>query len=230
MAKRISNRVLAYVRVSTDEQAASGLGLSDQRAVIKRAAIERGWIDVDFISDEGVSAKNLDRPGIASALDQLARGQAGVLVVSKLDRLSRSLLDFANLMDTAKRQGWQVVALDLLIDTSTPSGALMGNVMASFAEFERQLTAQRTSAALQAKKAVGARLGRPRSLDAAIQQRIVEERALGGTLTSIANGLNADGVPTARGGRCWYAGTVAAALRSVALDHAASLARSLSTV
>jgi DNA invertase Pin-like site-specific DNA recombinase len=218
MGKRASSRVLAYVRVSTEEQRASGLGLADQRAVIEQAAVQRGWVDVQFVSDEGVSAKNLSRPGIAWALEQLAAGEASVLVVSKLDRLSRSLLDFANLMDTAKRQGWEVVALDLAIDTSTPSGALMANVMASFAQFERQLIGQRTSAALQAKKAAGARLGRPRSLDAAVRQRIVVERAEGGTLTAIARRLNADGVPTARGGRAWLPATVAAVLRSAALD------------
>jgi DNA invertase Pin-like site-specific DNA recombinase len=223
MANRASSRVLAYVRVSTEEQRASGLGLADQRAVIERAAVSRGWADVEFISDEGVSAKNLSRPGIAGALEQLAAGEASVLVVSKLDRLSRSLLDFANLMDTAKRQGWEVVALDLAIDTSTPSGALMANVMASFAQFERQLIGQRTSAALQAKKAAGHRLGRPRSLDPAIAQRIVVERAGGSSLTAIARGLNEDGVPTARGGRSWLPATVAASLRSTALDREAGL-------
>src|SRR4051794_7955703 len=112
MARAVSERVLAYVRVSTEEQRSSGLGLADQRAVIQQAAILRGWADVEFVSDEGVSAKNLARPGIAWALEELAAGRASVLVVSKLDRLSRSLLDFANLMDTAKRQGWEVVALD----------------------------------------------------------------------------------------------------------------------
>jgi DNA invertase Pin-like site-specific DNA recombinase len=136
-------------------------------------------------------------------------------------------LDFANLMDTARRQGWELVALDLAIDTSTPSGALMANVMASFAEFERQLIGQRTSAALQQKKAAGARLGRPRVLDRAITRRIVEERAAGGTLTGIADRLNSEGVPTARGGRCWFPATVAAVLRSAHLDQvAASLSAS----
>jgi hypothetical protein len=82
MAKRASSRVLAYVRVSTEEQSASGLGLADQRAAIDRAAVQRGWGDVEFVSDEGVSAKNLSRPGIAWALEQLAAGEASVLVVA----------------------------------------------------------------------------------------------------------------------------------------------------
>ncbi|NEK59903.1 recombinase family protein [Geodermatophilus sabuli] len=219
--KQRSTRVVAYVRVSSEEQAMSGLGLADQRATIQRAAELRGWPDLTFISDEGFSARSLDRPGITDALGQLAHGQAGTLVVAKLDRLSRSLLDFAQLMDTARRQGWELVVLDLALDTSTPSGALMANVMASFAEYERALISQRTSAALQMKKSQGARLGRPRSLDPAVSQRIMADRADGYSLTAIANALNSDGVPTARGGRCWFPSTVAGVLRSVALDREA---------
>lgn len=219
--KQRSSRVIAYLRVSSEEQALSGLGLADQRATIQRTADARSWSDLCFIGDEGYSAKNLDRPGIADALAQLATGEAGTLVVAKLDRLSRSLLDFAQLMDTARRQGWELVVLDLALDTSTPSGALMGNIMASFAEYERQLIGQRTSAALQMKKSQGARLGRPRTLDFAVSQRIVAERGKGRSLTGIAEGLNRDGVPTARGGRCWFPSTVAGVLRSAALDSAA---------
>jgi DNA invertase Pin-like site-specific DNA recombinase len=219
--KQRSSRVIAYVRVSSEEQALSGLGLADQRTTIQRAAESRAWTDLRFIADEGYSAKNLDRPGIADALAQLASGQAETLVVAKLDRLSRSLLDFAQLMDTARRQGWELVVLDLALDTATPSGALMGNIMASFAEYERQLIGQRTSAALQMKKSQGARLGRPRTLDPAVSQRIVAERAEGHSLTAIANALNGDSVPTARGGRCWFPSTVAGVLRSADLDREA---------
>ena len=217
--KQRATKVIACLRVSTDEQSVSGLGLADQRGTIERAVQSRGWADVAYVSDEGFSAKNLARPAIAEALRQLACGQAGTLVVSKLDRLSRSLLDFAQLMETAKRQGWELVVLDLAIDTSTPSGALMANVMASFAEYERQLIGQRTSAALQVRKSQGVRLGRPRSLDAAVTRRIVEERAQGSTLAAIAHRLNGDGTPTARGGRCWFASTVAGVLKSAALDQ-----------
>jgi DNA invertase Pin-like site-specific DNA recombinase len=219
--KQRSSRVIAYVRVSSQEQAISGLGLADQRATIERTAKHREWDNITFVADEGYSARSLDRPGIAEALLQLANGEAGTLVVAKLDRLSRSLLDFAQLMDTARRQGWELVVLDLALDTSTPSGALMGNIMASFAEYERQLIGQRTSAALQQKKAQGARLGRPRTLDAAVSARIAAAREAGQTLTAIAGQLNDEGVPTARGGRCWFPSTVAGVLRSVALDQEA---------
>ena len=214
--------VIGYLRVSTEEQAISGLGLADQRAVIEAAAALRGWDDISFISDEGHSARSLERPGVSSALDALARGEASVLVVAKLDRLSRSVQDFSMLMNRARREGWELVVVDLAIDTTTPSGALMANVMASFAEYERQLIGSRTSAALQQLKQQGVRLGRPRSMSSELLERIVGERARGATLAAIAAGLNDDGEPTARHGSKWYPSTVRAALRSAELDRVAT--------
>lgn len=175
-----------------------------------------------YLSDEGFSAKNLLRPAIAEALELLRTGQASTLVVSKLDRLSRSLLDFANLMETAKRQGWELVVLDMAVDTTTPSGQLMASVMASFSQYERQLIGARTSAALQQLKAQGKRLGRPRTLPAEVTARIVSERAAGMTLAAIAEGLLADAVLTARGGASWYPSTVKAVLVPADLDLAAA--------
>lgn len=175
-----------------------------------------------YVADEGFSAKNLTRPAITRAIQSLSEGDASILVVSKLDRLSRSLLDFASLMDKARREGWQLVVLDLAIDTTTPSGQLMANVMASFAEYERQLIGQRTSAALQQKKAQGARLGRPRTLDSSVEARIAGERAMGRPLAAIAADLESDRVPTARGGKRWHPSTVSAVLHSLRLDEEAA--------
>ncbi|WP_082502723.1 recombinase family protein [Nocardioides sp. Leaf307] len=220
MANR-SATVIAYLRVSTEEQSVSGLGLADQRTVIALEATRRGWSDLEFVTDDGFSAKNLSRPGIAAALESLRSGDASVLVVSKLDRLSRSILDFVTLMDRARREGWELVVLDLAIDTTTPSGSLMANVMAAFAEYERQLIGARTSGALQQLKATGVRLGRPRVLSGAVTKRIVDSWESGHGLSAIARALNDDGVPTARGGVRWYPSTVQGVLRSAELDAAA---------
>ncbi len=197
MAKRSSDLVLGYLRVSTEEQAASGLGLANQRRAIAQEAQQRHWSNIEFVTDDGYSAKSLARPGISAALARLRRGEAGVLVVSKLDRLSRSLLDFAGLMETAKREGWRLVVLDVAIDTTTASGALMANVMASFAEYERRLISDRTSAALQAKKAQGHRLGRPRVTSQEVIRRVRRQRLDGLSLRAIADGLNEDAVTNA---------------------------------
>ena len=220
--KKRSSKVIGYLRVSTEEQSVSGLGLADQQSVIAREASRRGWDDVDFMVDRGFSAKNLDRPSIAKAVDELKTGRASVLVVSKLDRLSRSLLDFATLMERARREGWEIVVLDIAIDTTQPSGQLMANVMAAFAEYERQLIGSRTSAALQQKKLQGVRLGRPRTLSPEVTRKIVEARSSGETLQAIADSLNADAIATARGGSRWYPSTIAQVLKSHELDTASA--------
>jgi DNA invertase Pin-like site-specific DNA recombinase len=129
-------------------------------------------------------------------------------VVAKLDRLSRSIVDFGSLLDEARKRGFNVVAIDLGVDLSTPQGELIANVLASVAQWERRIIGQRTRDALAAKRQQGVRLGRPRSVPDDVLARIRRAHGRGQTLTAIASKLNATGVPTARGGRCWYPGTV----------------------
>ena len=211
-------RVLGYVRVSTEEQGRSGAGLAAQRAAIRRACEERGYELADMEEDKGFSAKSLERPGITRVLEQLKAGAADALMVAKLDRLSRSLLDFAGLMERARRQGWALVALDLGVDTSTPAGEMMANVLATFAQFERRMIGQRTKDALAQKKAAGVRLGRPRSLPDEVVRRIERSRAEGLTLQAIADMLNTEGVGTAQGGSLWRPSSVRAVLTSTERD------------
>lgn len=209
---------IGYVRVSTEEQAVSGAGLEAQRVAILAEAERRGWRLVDVVEDAGFSGRDLKRPGIVAALDALRRGRADTLVVSKLDRLSRSMLDFAGLMERSTKEGWALVALDLGVDTTTPQGEMVANVMATFAQFERRLIAQRTRDALAAKRAAGVRLGRPPTLPTDVIERIVAARRGGASLQEIADRLTAEDVPTAQGGRRWYASTVAAVLRAARVD------------
>lgn len=110
-----------------------------------RTPIGRGWTEIEFIEDAGYSAKSIaKRPGLEIALAALQRGDAGVLVVSKMDRLSRSLLDFAGIMQTAQREGWALLALDSPADLTTPTGEAMAGVLAVFAQLERRLIGERT--------------------------------------------------------------------------------------
>jgi hypothetical protein len=88
-------RVLGYVRCSLEEQAASGAGLAAQRKAIREACTARGYELAEILEDAGWSGKSLDRPGISTALERLDTREADALMVAKLDRLSRSLLDFA---------------------------------------------------------------------------------------------------------------------------------------
>jgi DNA invertase Pin-like site-specific DNA recombinase len=215
-------KVVGYIRVSTDEQVDSGAGMEAQRRAIRIACQERGWQLVAVIEDAGYSAKDLKRPGIAEALEMVESGVADGLVVARLDRLSRSLLDFASLMDRARRKGWSVAALDLGVDTSSPSGEMLASVMASFAQFERRLIGQRTKEALAIKKAEGVRLGRPRMLTAEVVERVWRMHRRGASLRKIALRLNNESVPTAHGGVRWHASTVSAVIRSVKAERASA--------
>lgn len=206
-------RALGYVRVSTDEQVDSGLGLAAQRRTLAQEAERRGW-QLEVIEDAGYSGKSLDRPGLTDVLQRLDRRQADVLLVSRLDRLSRSVRDFGDLADRARRRGWSVVCLDLGVDTTTPAGELVANVVASTAQYERRLIGQRTREALAVKRAQGVVLGRPAVLPAAVVRRIIDEQRVGRSLRTIAAGLTADGVPTARGGASWSSSSVQSVLRS----------------
>lgn len=205
--------VIGYVRVSTSEQAQSGAGLDVQRAAIRAECERRGWTLLGLHEDAGASGRSMNgRPGLASAVERLERHEADALVVSKLDRLSRSMLDFAGLMERSRRKGWALVALDLGVDTSTPSGEAMANVLATFAQLERRLIGERTRDALAVKRQSGVRLGRPPVLDRRVVRRIVRLRRSGATLTSIADRLNRDGVSTAHGGQVWRHSSVRAVL------------------
>jgi DNA invertase Pin-like site-specific DNA recombinase len=201
--------VIGYTRVSTDEQADSRLGLDAQREVISGYAAAHGW-NVEWYSDEGVSGKTLDRPELQAALAHLAdrRSEVSGLVVAKLDRLSRSVADFAGLLERAQRQHWSVVAIDLGVDTSTSAGELVANVMASVARWERRVIGERTSAALKAAQRRGVKVGRPRALSRDAEARLYELRALGLSFARVAAQLNTEAVPTAHGGS-WHASTVA---------------------
>jgi DNA invertase Pin-like site-specific DNA recombinase len=204
--------MIGYLRVSTEEQGRSGLGLGAQRAAIADAASARGW-EVEWVQDPGYSAKALHRPGLEYALERLRSGTAEGLVVAKVDRLSRSLGDFCGLIQRAEREGWALVVLDPPLDLTTPAGRMLAHVLGAFAEFEREMIGQRTREGLAVAKANGKRLGRPARMKPDVVARIVRERAEGRSLGAIAAGLNADGVPRAHGGRAWYPTTVRMALR-----------------
>ncbi len=206
---------MAYLRVSTDEQADSGAGLAAQRTAVEAEAARRGWSLVAVEVDAGASGKSLaGRPALERALEAVTCGSADVLLVAKLDRLSRSLLDFAGLMARSQSEGWSLVALDLGVDTSTPAGEFMASVMASAAQWEPRIIGQRTRDALAIKRQQGVRLGRPPGVPAEVTASIRRDREAGMTLRGIAARLTADGVPTAHGGTRWSPSTVQRVLAS----------------
>lgn len=154
-------KAVAYCRVSTVKQADEGVSLESQRDNIDRAIRERGHDLVEIIED-AASGKSLERKGLTRALLLLEEGKADCLIVAKLDRLSRSVLGFSTLLDTASKQGWKLIALDHGMDTSTPHGKMMAQMIITFAEFERELISQRTREGLAIKRKHGIIGGRRR--------------------------------------------------------------------
>lgn len=128
-----------------------------------------------------------------------------------------SVLDFARLTERARRRGWAVVALDVDVDMTTPTGELVANVTSCVAQWGRRIIGVRTSEAMQAMKARGVRLGRPVELPAFVRRHIATERAAGDSLRELVGRLHADAVVTAHGGH-WHASTVQVVLRSLELD------------
>jgi DNA invertase Pin-like site-specific DNA recombinase len=210
-------KVAAYVRVSTREQAEDGHGLDAQRHEITRTAEARGWQVVAWCVDAGVSGGHLDRrAGWSQAVDLAESGQVDGIVATKIDRVSRSVADFAALVARAKDQRWNLVVLDIGLDLSTPTGEFVATIMCAAAQLERRMIGQRTKDGLAAAKAKGVQLGRPRSLPDDVAERVATLRASGATLAAIADLFNAEGVPTARGGSRWHPATVRAVLNRAA--------------
>lgn len=208
LAARTEGTVAAYIRVSTEEQAASGAGLEAQRATITAECERRNWTITSWHCDEGISgSKDVDhRPALTAALDAIEAGTA-VLMVAKSDRLARSLRTLLAVIERVEGCGGGVVGVDGTIDTSSAAGRFQTQIMGSVAELERNLISDRTKAALAVKRSQGVTLGRPRTVPDDVVERIVRLRAAGATWQGIADYFNDEGVPTGQGGQ-WWAATV----------------------
>ncbi|MCJ1687865.1 recombinase family protein [Rathayibacter sp. VKM Ac-2927] len=211
----MTRRLLAfgYIRVSTTDQVENGASLDAQRAALTAEAERRGW-DLKVVPDEGLSGKNLRRPGLQAALSHLDKGQADFLMATRLDRVSRSVADFAGILDRSARRGWGIVLLDSGIDTSNAAGRFTGNVLASAAQYERELISVRTREGMAQRKAEGVIFGR--TVDQSFlstYRRVLDLHAAGTSLNGIARTLNDEGTPSAKGGK-WFASTVKAIVES----------------
>jgi site-specific DNA recombinase len=149
--------VIGYCRVSTAEQAASGLGLEAQRARIAAWAAERE-ASVTIYEDAGITGTSMEgRPALEDALKASQGGS--VLVAYSLSRFARSTRDMLIIAERLKRQGADLVSLTESIDTTTATGRLVFTLLSALSQFERDLTSERTKAALGALKARGVKLG-----------------------------------------------------------------------
>src|SRR5262245_7198856 len=201
-------KAIGYVRVSTDQQADRGVSLEAQEQKVRAMAVVKDADLLDVIVDAGESAKSLQRPGMARLLDLVDRRAVDVVIIAKLDRLTRSVADLAELLKRFKRRGVNLISVADSLDTKTAAGRLVLNIMVSVSEWEREAIGERTRDALRLKQSKNERVGnvafgyRPAAdgvhleTNAAEQQilaRIRTLRTAGQTMRQIAATLNDEG-------------------------------------
>lgn len=188
--------------------AESSEGLALERRALAAACRRRGWRPLAPAEQAGLSAEQRTRAGLEETLPLLEAAGAEALLVAKRGRLDGLLAELNALLASAHGQGWTLVGLACSPDPAGPAGEPLGQLLAAFAPFEPRLHSQRIRAALAQRRAQGVRLGRPPSMAPYAIKRIRNERAAGKSLSAIANGLNADRIPTAQGGQRWYPSTI----------------------
>ena len=155
---------IAYIRVSTEEQS---LGLDAQRERVESYCHARGYELVAVVEDKGASGKTLNRSGMDKVRKIMKRKMVDAVVALKLDRLTRRVSDLHILMKESAETGVAIVSIMETLDTSSAAGRLMVHMLAGMAEWEREVIAERTSAALTLLASRGERVGRHAAIGSA---------------------------------------------------------------
>lgn len=150
----VVTRVVAYIRVSTEQQASDGNSLEAQRAKLEAYATAMELEIVAFEIDAGRSASSLERPGLQRALDMTESGEVDGMLVTKLDRLTRSVRDLLVLIDEYFHEA-SLLSVSESIDTRTAGGRMVLKILTTVGEWEREAVGERTKAIMQHMKAEG---------------------------------------------------------------------------
>ncbi len=222
-------RVIAYVRVSTEDQSANGVSLDAQRHRLKAYCDAHALDLVAVEADEGISAKRTaNRPGLQRALERLRRGEAAGLVAVKLDRLSRTTRDVLDLVARAEKERWALHSIEERLDTGSPHGKFVVTVLAALAQMEREQIGARTKSAMDELRRQGRKTGsRPpfgyrfegglvveAEGEQAILRQIAALRESGLGCCRLLEALDAAGTVNPRTRRPWNIGTLRAVLRT----------------
>jgi len=221
----MTQTAIGYVRVSTEEQAREGVSIDAQTAKLRQYAALYDIDLVDIQIDAGASAKSLDRPGLEAALTALTEGQAGALLIYKLDRLTRSVADLGRLIEQYFNE-YTLLSVSDHIDTRSANGRLVLNVLASVSQWERETIVERTQSSLRYMKdqrrvynhlplGYGGKDGKlvPLDEELLIVAEIKDMRQQGMALRPIADNLNERGIVGKRGG-AFHASTIRAILNN----------------
>ncbi len=202
----VRRTLIGYVRVAPRERVDERPGLEGQRRTLEAAAAERGW-DLVRVERDVRSGRTMRRPGLRAALAACREGEAEGILVARLDRLTYSLADLADIIGQAVDAGFAIVSLEPDLDLATEAGRLTGQVLATASRWEpRSLSAP-------ARRVLERQPGRPSSTPEPLADRIRAMRASGMTLQAICDVLNQEGVPTPRGGARWRPTSLRAIVR-----------------
>jgi DNA invertase Pin-like site-specific DNA recombinase len=208
------SKVYLYARVSTNEQGESRNGLEAQIEGGQAIARRLGFDSLEIVEEVQSGATITNRPLLKETLGLLKADKGSVLIVTKLDRLSRSVRDLCTLLEQSERESWSLVIGDLGVDTTTPSGRLQAHLLASVAEFQRRRIAENTKEGLASARARGVKLGRPVQISSEVVEQVVAMRYESRlTFREIANQLNENGVPS-KADKGWTSGSVDWVLKS----------------
>lgn len=179
-----------------------------QAHTIERLCARRGWELVSLVHEPAsVKGRPLKRPGLGGALQRIVVGDATCLVVTDMRLLCRSVGELGCVLDALERASARLVALEPPVDSATPAGRVAVRILAAVSEWERARTLERSRRGLAAAR----EKGRP-TIDPSLKRQIARMRGSGMTLQAIVDVLNAEGVPTVRGGATWRPSSVQAAI------------------
>jgi DNA invertase Pin-like site-specific DNA recombinase len=210
---RVATRALGYATLPA-KAGGEQHELEAQVEAIEASCADLGIELVDIVRERQVEGRALDRPGLSLLIERIAARDATCVIVASLGRLSHSVAELGTIVNWLERNDIRLIAVDLNLDTASSGGRLTARALASVASWERDRLSERTRKGLAA-----ARARRGASADAAapgagtgswprVSKRIAEMRADGMTLQAIADQLNAEGVPTPRGGAKWRPSSV----------------------
>lgn len=137
-------RIAGYVRVSSARQAKEGQSLAEQTAQLCSYCVARGWPEPHIYREEGVSAAATRRPALTRLLRAVRAGDVDLVMVKKVDRLSRSLVDFEKTHDLLEKHHVDLVSLQENFDSTTAVGRAVLRVVLTFAQLEREQVSERT--------------------------------------------------------------------------------------
>lgn len=222
-------KAIGYIRVSTDGQAESGLSLEAQRKKIEAYAILKDLELVEIIEDAGISAKNLNRPGMQRLLDLVHRGGVDAVIIYKLDRMCRNTIDALETASIMDKRGVALHSIEESLDTQSAIGKFFFTLIAALAEMERKLIGERTRTALKQKRERGEKTGghvpygwevingklKGNAAEQEILYRMRTMQRDGMSYQKIADALNSQGLPS-KTGKLWNSGTVYRILQNAA--------------